>query len=354
MLSGMDRRRYLKASMAGCASLLLPVGAMSLGGCRRSPREPETTSFDGTIMGTAYGVRIGGTVAPGLAARVQAALADVDARMSTWHDASELVHFNAHRGTDWRPLSAPTLDVVAHAARTSEMSGGAFDATVGPLVDLWGFGAGAANVGSNLRRPRASAIRETLGRVDHAAIEIDIAAARIRKRRADVRLDLSGIAKGYGVDRVAALLDGEGYDSYLVEVGGELAARGRKPDGTAWRVAIERPDATRREAFRVVDLEDRAIATSGDYRHFFERGGERYSHAIDPRTGRPVRHGLASVSVITGTAMAADALSTALMILGPQAALAVAERHGIAAHLIAGTRRQPVEFSSPAFDAIAA
>ncbi len=360
----MDRRSYLKASLALGGSLMLPAGVLALVGCSGTMKTPGLAGFDGRSMGTGYSVRFGGkqhgiTIngAPvdqakidQLAEKVHAMLLDVDTHMSTWRADSELSQFNASANTDWQPLSAPTLRVIAQALDTSADSNGAFDVTVGPLVDLWGFGAGAETSAGGDRKPAGSDIVKRLAQVGYGAIDIDLTANAARKRNPHTRLDLSGIAKGHAVDRVAALLDQEGLDSYLVEVGGELKSRGRKPDNTAWKVAIERPSVGRREAFRALELKDLAIATSGDYRNFFDDAGQRYSHSIDPRTGKPVSHQLASVSVVAGSTMAADALSTALMILGPDEAMDFAIKHQVAAHLIVKSGSALKEVYTPAFE----
>ncbi len=348
----MDRRAYLKASVAFGSSLLMPAGVLALVGCSRTPLTPELAGFNGSTMGTGFSVRLGVSKLPEidqLAAQVSEVLKDVDIHMSTWRADSELSLLNASRHSDWQAMTPATTQVIAQALDTSARSDGAFDVTVGPLVDLWGFGAGAddSTAGS---KPTGQAISRRMAQVGHGSIEVNIAENTVRKLNAGTRLDLSGIAKGHAVDRVAALLDSAGHHSYLIEVGGELKARGRKPDGSAWRVAIERPSVGKRQAFRAVDLNNQAIATSGDYRNFFSNGGQRYSHSIDPRTGAPVNHQLASVSVVAESTMAADALSTALMVLGPDGAMAFANKHQIAAHLILKSGTSLKEEYSRAFE----
>ena len=351
----MDRRTYLKGTLGLAAGALLPAGIVGLAGCSGTTRGVELTGFDGHTMGTGYSVQYpsgrgsgagaGSSGEAGTLAREVAALLDgIDASMSTYAPDSELSRFNASTDTDWVRLSAPTSRVLGTALETSAASGGAFDVTVGPLVNLWGFGPGK-------RTDHAPAVRDisrALERVGHANLEL-AADGSVRKRRADLYVDLSGIAKGHATDRVADHLLGLGHESYLVEIGGELRARGRKPDGTPWRVAIERPSAGRRAVYRVVSLEDAAIATSGDYRNFFDEGGRRYSHSIDPRTGRPVEHDLASVSVIAPTTMEADAWSTALMIAGPRRALELAGEHALAAHLVVKSAAGLEELHTDAF-----
>ena len=174
------------------------------------------------------------------------------------------------------------------------MTGGAFDVTVGPLVDAWGFGP----AGPSPTPPSDAVIERLLATVDFMLIDVDETVPALRKASADVRSDLSAVAKGYAVDRVADLLDAEGHDAYLVEIGGELRTRGHRADGQPWRVGIERPGDGPASLQRVIALSDAALATSGDYRNYIEHDGVRLSHTIDPRTGRPVTHALASVSVI--------------------------------------------------------
>ena len=268
--------------------------------------------------------------------------------MSTWRADSELSVISDTGDTDWQPLTAGTTQVIAEALTTSKLSGGAFDITIGPLVDLWGFGAGSEAIAGGV--PAQKTIASRLEHVGHDAIEIDTRGNRLRKHNGNARLDLSGIAKGHAVDQIADLLARKGLNSYLVEVGGELRARGNKQGGSSWRVAIERPIAGRREAFRAVSLQDMAIATSGDYRNFFADGGQRYSHSIDPRTGQPVSHELASVSVVAESTMVADALSTAMMVMGPDDAVAFAEQHNVATHLIVKSGSALKEVYSPAFE----
>ena len=273
----MDRRTYLKSSLAMGGALLVPTGIVALAGCSGTASSPELAGFDGSIMGTGYSVRLGAGADTGtdstdeLALAVHAVLQDVDTHMSTWRADSELSLLNDSVDSDWQPMTASTLQVISQALYTSTASKGAFDVTIGPLVDLWGFGAGAESAGA--RKPAGQAIQQRLAQVSHEAIEVDTATHSVRKHNRAARLDLSGIAKGHAVDRVAELLDNKGVTNYLVEVGGELRGRGHKPDGSLWKVAIERPITGRREAFRALQLKDQAIATSGDYRNFFADGG---------------------------------------------------------------------------------
>ena len=292
--------------------------------------------FQGSTMGTTFTVTVvgplPGSVADRLRGDVEVTLAQVDGAMSTYDPDSELSRFNRWRRTDWFALSPPTFEVFRHAQEVSRLTQGAFDVTVAPLVDAWGFGA----TGPVASVPTDTDVKALLADVGQPMLEMDDDARRIRKSRPAVQSDLSALAKGYAVDRVAALLDGGGdlVEGYLVEVGGEVRARGRNEDGRRWRVGIERPVDGPPSIQRILALTDAALATSGDYRNFFEHEGRRYSHTIDPRTGYPVDHGLASVSVVAESCVRADALATALEVLGPEAGFALAQEQGWAVLLI--------------------
>lgn len=319
-----------------------------------APAEP---AIGGSIMGTTWSVRLDGrgrTRADVAAARTAVAerLARVDALMSTWKPDSELSRFNRHASGEPFPLSPETFEVLSLAREVGERTGGAFDVTVRPLVAAWGFGAGARAPGQGPDEAELAALRERVG-VD--LVELDDGRRTARKRRPDVECDLSAIAKGFAADEGARALESLGWRAFLVEVGGEVAARGERPGGGPWRVGIERPDPEVREVYVRVELRDRAMATSGDYRSFYEQDGRRLAHIIDPRDGRPVRHGLASVSVVHRRAVLADAWATALGVLGPEEGFALAEREGIAAYFLIRVGREAFESrSTRAFRALAA
>jgi thiamine biosynthesis lipoprotein len=224
---------------------------------------------------------------------------------------------------------------MAKSLDISRLSGSAFDPTVAPLVDLWGFGPKVSTVPS----PGDKRIGAALGATGHAHLMVKETRTAVRKSRAGLAVDLSGIAKGFAVDRVTEFLARAGVEHFLVDIGGDMRARRASPAQATWRIGIERPAAGLRTAHRVIDIGDGAVATSGDYRNFFEADGLRYSHIIDPRTGAPVNHGLASVTVIAASTEEADAWSTALMVLGPEAGAALAERRGLPAYFISRTER---------------
>ncbi|MDQ2696642.1 MAG: FAD:protein FMN transferase [Pseudomonadota bacterium] len=331
---------------ATAAHLLLLSAALLLAACA-----PEPAAFTGSTMGTRYSVRVTalpeGVDAPALQEGVDAVLRRVNDQMSTWQEDSELSRFNRSTGSDWFPVSADLVTVVEEARRISRLSGGAFDVTVGPLVNLWGFGPPQGD----RKPPDEAQIQEAKARVGYGRIQVRASPPAIRKDRPDVYVDLSAIAKGYGVDKVAEYLESQGIDQYMVEIGGEVRARGHNPQGVAWRIGIERPNpGLERSVQRVMHIDGQALATSGDYRNYYEQDGVRLSHTIDPRTGRPIRHTLASVTVLSDTAMRADGLATALMVLGPEEGYALALREKLAAYFIAKSPEGFVEKTTPDID----
>ena len=306
--------------------------------------------FTGAIMGTTYSVKV--ETLPlsiekqdGIAAIIQAVLDDVDDRMSTYDTASELSRFNAYRGTAPIVVSESVIAVFVLARRISEVTGGAFDVTVGPLVNVWGFGPITVPDGA----PDENEVARIRTIVGWDNIVLDGEAHTLTKVHPEIVADLSAIAKGYAVDRVADALVSEGMSTFLVEVGGEVKAGGTKHTGLGWRVAIEEPDTAARRVFRAFELQDAAIATSGDYRNFDERDGVMYSHIIDPRTGRPNPYRGSLVSVIDESAAVADAWATALTVLGPEGGRALAEREGIAAFFAVQTETGYESWATSAF-----
>lgn len=309
-------------------------------------------------MGTTWALTLApGPHAPGAADReridreVRDTLARIEALMSTWDRESELSRFNRSQSTEPFAVSAETHEVFRWAITLAEETAGAFDVTVLPLVDAWGFGANSAPDGPAPDPATIDRLRAASG-VGH--LEIDPEGRWVRKRRPDVQCDFSGIAPGYAADRLASLLAARGVTDFLMDVGGELVARGRNARGLPWQVAVERPDELRRRAARVVPLADMAIATSGDYRNYREVDGMRMAHIIDPRSGIPIHHRLASVSVLDALAVRADALATALMVLGPEEGMALARRLDLAALFVV---RAPDgdwfdEFATPRFEAL--
>jgi len=310
--------------------------------------------FSGPALGSRYTARV--VMTPGDEAaneRVRAAIARelalADRLFSGWNDGSELSRLNAHAATTPFAVSPETLQLLALARRASELTTGAVDATVLPLVEAWGFGPKPA--------PRAVPGDETLAaaraRVGYRLLTLDAERSRVAKARPDVACDVSALAAGWAADRVAAALAALGHQDALVDVAGEVAARGRRPEGARWRVALEWPDRARARTL-VIELQDAAVATSGSYRNaWVDAEGRSHGHVIDPRSGRPVEHDLVTVSVVDRSGAWADALATGLLVLGPQAGRLLAAREGLAARFV---QRQPdgsyAEWSTTAFEAL--
>ena len=305
---------------------------------------PELAVINGRTMGTTYTVKVvdvEDAKRDELSTAVDDAIQSVNTRMSTYQDDSELMTFNAS-GTE--PFAASEeLRMVINAAQTvSEKTAGAFDITIGPIVNAYGFGPKSDKTPPT--DDELEKLRETVG---FGKLAIDGSA--LKKERADLFVDLSAIAKGYGVDKAAAAVEAMGYQNYMVEIGGEVRARGVNDAGEAWRLGIETPDAEARKVQRIVQLRDQALATSGDYRKYYEKDGVRISHTIDARTGKPITHGLASVSVVHSDCMHADAWATALNVLGEKEGLELAEKEGLAALFIVRNGEGFEEIETTAF-----
>ncbi len=287
-------------------------------------------ALNGPTMGTRWSALFheapGFDVAP-VKAALQAATDEVDAQMSSWKPDSDLMRLNAAPLNIWIAVPMRLMAVLEAALAVGRASDGAFDIGVGDAVNAWGFGRAEAS---------AECIRETLGRARrraHDVLELDPASRRVRKH-APLTLDLSGIAKGYGVDRLAEVVRAFGIAGALVAIDGELRAIGLQPDGAPWAVAVERPDPVARAPHAMIALHNAAVATSGDYRHWVEVGGRRLSHTMDPARGGPLVASPASVTVVSATCMIADAWATALMVRGSREGVELARRQNLDALFI--------------------
>ncbi|MFT5580545.1 MAG: thiamine biosynthesis lipoprotein [Paraglaciecola psychrophila] len=260
-------------------------------------------------------------------------LQTLNQQMSTYVDDSELSYLNRTPTDQPVILSEELFEVLLMSIELSWLSGGVFDITVGPLVDLWGFGPQQHDL-----VPTQSAIDEALAGTGYQHLQLNIADSSVSKTQ-PVSVDLSAIAKGYGVDKIAELLLAAGYKDFMVEIGGELRLQGMSPRGAPWKIAIEQPDGSFGKVHRAVSIDTGAMATSGDYRNYFEVEGQRYSHTIDPTTGWPIKHTLASVTVITESAAYADGLATAINVMGPERGLLFAEQQQLAVYLIINTEQ---------------
>lgn len=341
--------------------MLAVLGGLTIG-CGQASEE---VVLRGPTMGTYYRVRAIASAEDGEAIRalVEQRLDAVDRTMSTYREDSEISRFNRLAAEDSMVVSEETWQVLNLAWRVREESRGAFDPTIGPLVDAWGFGAPGRDVEPTpVADDRLAELRRAIG-----AIELTSGDRRVLKLEDGAALDLSAIAKGWATDRVSEALSRAGFANHLVEVGGEVRTAGHSPAGDPWRIAIERPpvratdpaptsapatateEALQAGLQRVLPFTEGSLATSGDYRNYWEHDGQRYSHTIDPRTGRPVVHALASASVVHESCAIADAYATALMVLGPEDGLRWADENDIAALLLVYREDSLEELPSAAF-----
>lgn len=277
----------------------------------------------GTRWSTLFHKEADFDVEPARAAMADA-VAEVDGQMSTWKPDSDLNRLNAAKPGDWIALPERVLTVMAVGLAIGRASGGAFDIGMGDAIAAWGFGPEEAD------KDRIKAARLAARRPAHDVLEIDPTEGRARKHT-DMRLDLNGIAKGYGVDRLMEVARDYGIDAGLFAIDGELRALGCPPDGRGWAIAVETPDLEARAAHSIVELQDAAIATSGDYRHWVDVGSHRLSHTMDPRLGMPLNQSPASATVIARDCMSADAWATAMMVLGETRGISMAEKLGLSA-----------------------
>ena len=285
--------------------------------------------FSGATMGTTYNVTAvdhsRSIAKQDVVTAIEAALSEVNAQMSNWDGNSEISQFNNALSTEAINVSQGFSEVVSAAQKVHAASRGQFDITLGPLIELWGFGAGAA--GSQM--PDEDAIAHALGSSGRGA-PINVGPRTLQKTDSQTQIYLSGIGKGHGVDRVAQALAGLGLMDYMVEIGGDLYTAGSNPDGRPWQIGIEKPDVALSGVERVAKVSNLGMATSGDYRNYFEEDGVRYSHILDARTGRPVTHKTASATVLADNAMLADAWATAMLGLGRERGLEIAETENLA------------------------
>lgn len=305
-------------------------------------------------MGTTYLVQVSDPLSESeriaVSRAVQETLDDVNQTMSTYVADSEVSRFNRAAAGVSIPLSMHGFEVFREAERVSELTNGAFDVSVAPLVRLWGFGAGATK---DPQVPSEEAVALTLELVGFHHVRLDDDPPSLTKDEDGVECDLSAIAKGYAVDLVADVLSRRGSKNFMVEVGGEVRTSGKNASGEAWRIGIEKPLPGERVLQRTLPLSGLSLATSGDYRNFYEEDGKLYSHLIDPREGRPVSHSLASVTVVDHTCMRADALASGLLVLGPEAGYELAVREDLAVLFLIRTDDGDIEERpTPSFAAL--
>ncbi|ESP93060.1 FAD:protein FMN transferase [Pseudoalteromonas luteoviolacea] len=319
-----------------------------LSACGQQQSQQKPVEINGKTMGTTYNIK----VFPGPIAleaerfkkEVDDTLIAVNQSMSTYIPDSEINRFNRLDANTVMPISSDFRIVVAESIRLGQ-STKTLDVTMGPLIDLWGFGPDKRPT----KRPLQAEIEAMQANI--GVNKLQLTSEGLAKALPHLELSFSATAKGYGIDKVAELIEKKGFSNYMIEIGGELRISGSKPEGVPWRIAIEKPDAPagQRQIHRVVEPGNNAIATSGDYRIFYEMDGEVFTHLIDPGTGKPVRHDLVSVTVLHPSAMTADGLATALTVMGTQRARAYAEKHNLPVYLISKTDAGLETFSSTAF-----
>ncbi|HPO12752.1 MAG TPA: FAD:protein FMN transferase [Candidatus Hydrogenedentes bacterium] len=319
-------------------------------GCGCGLSGPQEYQFHGPTMGTAYTVKVVAAVSSKEAEQVglliRGVLASLEAKMSTWEPDSELSRFNQSQSTEPVAFSPEVVDVFRIAQEVSRQTEGAFDATVMPLVEAWGFGRRPAP-----KPPDESSLQMIREHVGYHYIEIG-KDNRVRKLRPDIYCDFSALAPGYASDCIIRALEQRGIRRCMAEVGGEVRAVGMNAANQPWKIGILRPVSDETDIQRIVLLDNLSVSTSGDYREYHIREGKRWSHTIDPATGRPVEHPLASVSVLHRECAWADAYATALMVMGPEKGYDFAVRQGLGAYFIVHSETEGfVEKTTPAFDA---
>ena len=321
---------------------------LMLSACGRT--DSDITALSGKTMGTTYNIKYVNSEATEkvdaemLQSEIDQRLLEINQLMSTYIPDSELSLLNKAPANVPFAISAETIEVIREALRLARLSDGALDITVGPLVNLWGFGPD--------QKPEVVPSAEQVSSV-RASIGIDkfeLLDNSLVKFNDSVYIDLSTIAKGYAVDELAEILESYNIINYLVEIGGEMRVAGTKQDNKDWLVAIEKPVSTQRAVQRIITIGDNAIASSGDYRNYFEEDGVRFSHLIDPKTSYPIQHNLVAVSVIAPSAIEADGLATALIVMGADKGKELAESQGIAALFITKEGTEFVEYRSTSFE----
>lgn len=321
----MLRTGYLKSFLLFLICLLIFQGC--------SQNRDELIEFHGNTMGTTYNIKIvvgsNQTVPENFGEEIDLALKNFNQIMSTYIPDSELSKINQAPRDGWLTVSSSLYHLLDMSQQISKKSDGAFDVTVGPLVNLWGFGP----TKRERQVPSEAELAEARARVGYQFIQLSSQRRAVNKS-ADVYIDLSAIAKGYGTDVIAGLLKDRGFTNFMVEIGGELNLQGYNVEDKLWRIGVEKPTLGHEGAVQAISIYNAGVATSGDYRNYMEVDGKRFSHTIDPATGEPISHNLASVTVVAPTGAEADALATAINVMGPEKGMAYAERYNLAIYMI--------------------
>lgn len=335
-----------------CMTLLAVVALLFMAANRVIADGHPHFKLSGKAMGTTWSITVANIsreqeesyFADQLQQGIAAIIDRVEDQMSTWRPDSEISRFNKSTQLEWFDVSKETATVVQAAIKMNQQSGRAFDATIYPLVKLWNFGPDA----KKNQTPTSDEITAALKLVGSDKIEVRLSPPALRKKIAEVTIDLSAIAKGFGVDQVARYLEKQGLVSYMVEIGGEVRTKGFGPFGN-WHIGITQPQLGEAKSRLVMEPDNEALATSGDYQNYYEIDGKRISHTIDPRTGQPIEHGLASVSVIAEDCMTADARATALSVLGPEEGFQLATKNKWPVYMIVREGGAFVDKMTPEF-----
>ncbi len=318
----------------------------------KNPAEAENHAFNGQAIHTLYSVKIIGPLPEDpqiLQHEISAVLDQVDNEISTFKPDSILSQFNRYQGRDPKPISRGMAEIIATALRIGHDSDGAIDITAGPLVNLWGFGPDKSKRGTLPSQQQIDSARRLVG-LQHLKLISDSGGDWLQKDLPGVYVDLSALGEGYAAQLLSRLLDSKGLTNYLVSVGNAVFARGVNAQGVPWRIAIRQPnDAAFAIQQDAVKLQGYDISTSGSYLNYFEKDGKRYSHIIDTKTGRPIEHKLASATVIAATPLEANGWDISLMVLGPEKAIEVAKKQGLAVYLISKTDTGYAAYMSPQF-----
>lgn len=338
------------------ARVALLAATLFFTGCDNTPDAAQTTTLspvvlEGKTMGTFWRVSVVGidaARAETLRSRIQAQLDADDQLLSTYKKDSALMRFNQSKSLSPWPVSEAMADIVTSALRIGQKTQGAMDITVGPLVNLWGFGPDKQPV-QIPTQAQIDAARANSG-LQHLTVINQAKQQYLQKDLPDLFVDLSTVGEGYAADHLAHLMEQEGIARYLVSVGGALNSRGMNAEGHPWRVAIQKPTDRENAVQAVVDINGHGISTSGSYRNYYELNGKRLTHVIDPQTGRPIEHNLVSVTVIAPTALEADGWDTGLMVLGTEKAKEVVRREGLAVYMISKEEEGFKTWMSPQFE----
>ncbi len=295
----------------------------------------KTLHINGSTMGTKYHISlVKQKQSPKISQdrlkqQIDQLFQQINQQMSTYLADSEISKFNRYNQTNWFPVSKDFAHVVNTALKISKQTHGAFDISVAPFIDLWGFGAK-----TQYEIPSSQQIKQLFPQVGFQHIHVKNNPAALKKDNIKLHIDLSAIAKGFAVDKISVYLENKGWENYLVEIGGEVRAKGINAAKKKWKIAIEQPDLKQKKANHIISISNKAVATSGDYRNYYIKDGIRYSHTIDPKTGFPVKHKLASVTVLNDSTMLADAYATALMVMGEVKGKAFAQKNKLQVNMI--------------------